>query len=365
MHCRRFLYAAALNAALVLSLGTAGHAAEPAAWKLFGDKKKAADLNARAIGSYTRGCLSGGKMLPISGPGWEAMKLQRNRNWGHPRLVAFLERLANESREKDGWPGLLIGDLAMPRGGPFRSGHRSHQIGLDADIWYKPKPDHELSSKERADSWSVLLAPEFGKTVTKNWKPGYVKLLKRAASYPETARIFVHPAVKKKLCESAGSDRAWLRRIRPWWKHNYHFHVRLKCPDGYNGCKNQNPPPQGDGCGKPLNYWMKQLEKAEAWSKRKPKEPAKPKPRKQLRMANLPSACRAVLEAPPSSGVREAAATAPLPQRKATPPAPVRASAARATAARANVDPNLPWLKNPAVPSPAHVQVPLPDRKPQ
>jgi hypothetical protein len=38
-----------------------------------------------------------------------------------------------------GWgKGLYIGDISQPRGGPMTSGHASHQIGLDADIWMLP-----------------------------------------------------------------------------------------------------------------------------------------------------------------------------------------------------------------------------------
>jgi len=323
---------------------------EPIAKKLFGKMKSPASLSARAIGSYARGCLAGGINLPISGPGWEAMKLWRNRNWGHPQLVKYLERFATEAQTIDGWPGLLIGDLAQPRGGPMITGHKSHQIGLDADIWYRPKPPKPLSKKERADSWSIKLAESYGKKViSKNWKAGYVKVLKRAASYPETARIFVHPAVKRALCEGAGSDRAWLRKIRPWWSHNYHFHVRIKCPAGFKGCKDQKPPPVGDGCGKQLSHWMKKLDAARKWSKKKPKTP--PKPKKELRMADLPPYCRAVLNARP--GRVNGAASAPLPTRR-----PATVPAQRAAPSRANTDAGLPWLSG-------VISAPPPTRKPQ
>lgn len=334
-------------AAALIAVGTpvslsGARAAEPPAKKLFGAKKNAAALGARSIGSYARGCLAGGQMLPISGPGWEAMKLQRNRNWGHPRLISFLTRFATEAQQKDGWPGLLIGDLSQPRGGPMLTGHKSHQIGLDADIWFRPKPNKPLSSKERSDSWSIPLAGQYGRSVTKNWKPGYVKLIKRAASYPDTARIFLHPAVKKALCESAGDDRAWLRKVRPWWGHNFHFHVRLKCPVGYAGCVDQKPPPEGDGCGAQLDDWMKKLEAAEKWSKKpkKPKKPGKKKPRKELRLADLPQDCRGVLKANPAKSSRVVPAVAPAPERKTAVPAPAQPST-RAV----STDPNLPWLK--------------------
>ena len=75
--------------------------------KLFGAKHDAAPLEARAIGFYSRGCLAGAKPLPIDGPTWQAMRLSRNRNWGHPDLVAMIERLAGDATAADGWPGLL------------------------------------------------------------------------------------------------------------------------------------------------------------------------------------------------------------------------------------------------------------------
>src|SRR5215813_5151621 len=54
------------------------------------------DMAARSIGFYTKGCLAGGVALPINGKTWQVMRLSRNRNWGHPELIAFLERLATK-----------------------------------------------------------------------------------------------------------------------------------------------------------------------------------------------------------------------------------------------------------------------------
>ena len=85
-------------------------------------------------GSYAAGCLAGAAQLPETGPGWQAMRLSRNRNWGHQDMIAFIERLSRAARAA-GWPGLYVGDISHPRGGPMVSSHRSHQIGLDADIW--------------------------------------------------------------------------------------------------------------------------------------------------------------------------------------------------------------------------------------
>ena len=111
----------------------------------------------------------------------------------------------------------------------------------------------------------------------------------------------MHPAIKKKLCETAGEDRAWLSKIRPVRGHNYHFHVRLRCPPGSPGCRGQKPPSGGDGCGAELDRWYKWLH-ARLKPRPKPKKPIKRRPRKKrppMMLAQLPNACRAVLLARP------------------------------------------------------------------
>src|SRR6201990_2759550 len=105
----------------------------PPASALFSERKLPSVGRPMAIGYYPRGCLQGGVELPTTGPTWQVMRLSRNRNWGHPRLIKFLERLSAHAA-KVGWPGLLVGDMSQPRGGPMITGHASHQVGLDADI---------------------------------------------------------------------------------------------------------------------------------------------------------------------------------------------------------------------------------------
>ena len=172
---------------------------------LFGSVPGPAPLAARAIGSYARGCLAGGVSLPINGPDWQVMRLSRDRNWGHPRLLDFLERFANDARHLDHWPGLLVGDMSQPRGGPMVTGHTSHQIGLDVDIWLTPMPDRILTPQERENMTAVSMLKDPFTVDPDKWTPLHTKLIKRAASYPEVDRIFVHPAIKKVLCEQAGN----------------------------------------------------------------------------------------------------------------------------------------------------------------
>ena len=256
-----------------------------AAKLVFGGLRDPAPLAARSIGAYSRGCLAGAVALPVNGRAWQVMRLSRNRNWGHPDLVAFLERFA-ERGKKVGWPGLLVGDMSQPRGGPMITGHASHQIGLDADIWFLPMPERELSRTERETISAVSMVKMASREIDpEQWTPTRMALVRAAASDPAVARIFVHPAIKKTMCDAATGDRGWLAKVRPWYGHNYHFHVRLTCPAGAADCKDQDTVPSGDGCGADLAWWLG----PEPW---KPSPPEKPRP--PLTLADLPAACSQV-----------------------------------------------------------------------
>lgn len=263
-----------------------------AAKELFGRKATPAEFKPEVFGFYARGCLAGAEALPINGPHWQVMRLSRNRNWGHPTLIRYIERLS-ERGAKAGWPGLLIGDMAQPRGGPMLTGHASHQIGLDADIWLRPMPNYELSPSEREEMSATMVVADSRKDVDPNvWTPAHFNIIRAAANDPLVERLFVNAAIKKKLCEMAGTDRAWLQKVRPYWEHDYHFHVRIKCPDDSPECKHQDPVPAGDGCGKELDWWF-----SDAVLHPKP-PPVPEKPRPPIRMADLPQACHQVLRAP-------------------------------------------------------------------
>ena len=281
----------AVNPAPLPPLANPEDPATPAK-ELFGRKAAPAQIEARTIGSYSRGCLAGGVAMPINGRTWQVMRLSRNRNWGHPSLVKFLENLADQA-PKTGWRGLLVGDLAQPRGGPMRTGHASHQLGLDADIWLTPMPDRELTRLEREEMSATMVVREDRRDVDPNvWTPAHLQVIKAAALHPRVQRIFVNAAIKKALCRDAGNDRAWLGKVRPWWGHDYHFHVRLSCPSDDAECVPQPPGSADDGCGKELDHWFTDA----ILYPKPPTIPPKPKP--PLKMADLPGACRHVLLAP-------------------------------------------------------------------
>src|SRR5271166_5027150 len=191
-----------------------------AAKVLFGREVAPTAGPAQAIGAYERGCLSGAVALPADGPNWQVMRPSRNRAWGHPVLIALLEHLAQKLPAEAGWPGLLVGDIAQPRGGPMLTGHGSHQVGLDADLWLTPMPSRRLSAAERDAMSATDVVAADGKDVDEaTWTPQHRRLLEAVAREPAVERIFVNPAIKRALCRAAGTDRAWLTKMRPWWGH--------------------------------------------------------------------------------------------------------------------------------------------------
>jgi penicillin-insensitive murein endopeptidase len=226
------------------------------------------------------------------------MRLSRNRMWGHPNLIRLVERIARAAPREAGWNGLLVGDISQPRGGPMLTGHASHQIGLDADIWLTPMPNRRLSRDERENMSAINLARSDWMDVNPEvYSKAHLAIVRLAAKQPEVARIFVNPAIKVAFCRDAGADRAWLSKVRPMWGHNFHFHIRIACPRNDASCVDQPLPGDGDGCGAELQDWLKK-QYAALMKPRPPRDPnAKPKPKPAPRpwtLADLPEECRTV-----------------------------------------------------------------------
>ncbi len=199
--------------------------------------------------------LGGAQALPADGPGWQAVRLSRNRNWGHPALLELVRGLTAQAAGH-GLPMLWIGDLGQPRGGPLPYGHASHQNGLDVDIWLdlSAKPPRPAAAREAIAVASLVLPDEAG-IDRRVWRPQHATLIRLAAGMPGVDRVLVNHAIKRELCRTdAGA--AWLRRVRPWRGHDEHMHVRLRCPEGQPECRDQAPPPPGDGCDASLAWWL-------------------------------------------------------------------------------------------------------------
>jgi penicillin-insensitive murein DD-endopeptidase len=262
--------------------------------ELFGRKVLPAAMPTRVIGFYAKGCIAGADALPINGDTWQVMRLSRNRNWAHPDMVALLERLAAKAHKDADWPGILVGDMSQPRGGPMLTGHASHQVGLDADVWLTPMPNRRLSREEREEMSAVMMVRTDRLDIDPHvFTPGHLTVIRAAAQEPSVQRVFVNAAIKKALCREAKGDRSWLSKIRPMYSHDYHFHIRIKCPPGSGECEGQSAPSESEGCSAgDLAFWFKDS----IIHPKPPKEP--PKPRKPMTLAQLPAACRQVLAVP-------------------------------------------------------------------
>ena len=169
----------------------------------------------------------------------------------------------------------------------------SHQIGLDADVWMLPPTSLSLSAKQRENISSISMRRSAGAYVNRSWTRSHHEIVKAAAKDPRVARIFIFPGAKVQMCDDERGDRSYLRKIRPWYGHHYHFHIRMSCPSGARGCADQTPPPAGDGCADARQWQANILNPPKAKPGAK-KTPAKP--RRELVLADLPAQCKSVLD---------------------------------------------------------------------
>lgn len=280
-------------AVLVVAAGLAmpAHAQAPADSTSWAGMDTPAKGAVRVIGSYTRGCIQGAVALPPEGDGFITLRTQNNRYWGHPDLVEFVKGLGRYTKRNLGG-ALLIADLGQPRGGPI-TGHGSHEIGLDVDIRLLIVDPGSITETQRKKPAYVGLVrdsnPPGNETLeTRIWSDKHVKLYEAAARHPRVDRIFAHPVLKKTLCEQATGDRSWLKKVRAWYGHHAHMHVRLKCPKDSPDCKPQKAVPEGEGCGAGLAWWFTPA----PYERLKERQKAPPKP-----PAALPAKCAGVFQA--------------------------------------------------------------------
>lgn len=267
---------------------------------------------AQSIGGYAGGCIAGARALAAEGTGYQVIRLSRQRNYGHPVLIDTLKDFGRKVAAA-GLGTALIGDMGQARGGPMPAGHASHQIGLDADVWLRlDLPPMGRGARERLDEIKYV---DYGRLrVTADWSDRQARLVQIAASDPRVARIFVSPPIKQAMCDRPWPDRGFLGKLRPWYGHDGHMHIRLSCPAGSPHCEEQAAQPEGDGCGEELASWLDRV--VPAVVKKPEKPPSTPAPRPGPRVANVPAACEPVLRAP---GTR--VASLPL-DALAEPPAP-------------------------------------------
>jgi penicillin-insensitive murein endopeptidase len=222
-------------------------------------------------GTYQAGCIAGAKALPLNGEGYYVVHQERSRYYGHPSMIGYLTALAKKVKQKK-YPNMVVEDISYPRGGPFLTGHNSHQVGLDVDISLTSA--HLPITADQGLHWGPPSFVEDRKTLLKTWSKEQVQLIQLAADFPEVNRIFVAPAIKKYFCENF-KDQPWLYKLRSWWGHDDHIHVRLNCPAEMTNCKSQPPldPASTSACGSELEWWYSAEADAEAKKQDEEKAP--------------------------------------------------------------------------------------------
>ena len=266
--------------------------------KIFKKLKEPTKKNSSAIGYYAKGCLDGATELPLKGPNWQVMNPSRKRNWGHPKTIELVKRLSNVAT-KIGWSGLYIGDISQARGGPKSYGHKSHQIGLDVDIWLTPPKKMNLSQNELKAIKQSSVRTKNGRKTNSNWTPKHMEILKAAVSDEAVDRVFITAPAKIWMCDNATGDRSWLQKIRPIGGHHQHFHIRLKCPSGSGLCQTQKPSIKNisqseDGCDHTLNWWVTTALEPYKKPKKLVKKPVKKNALTYI-MEDLPKQCISVI----------------------------------------------------------------------
>lgn len=284
------------TATLLLLFWTGGSAAE-AADNPWSAVKEPLPGPVRIIGGYTGGCIRGAVSLRADEGRFQLMRKSRRRYFALPPMRRFIQRLAREV-ERKAYGKLLVGDLSQPRGGPTTTGHASHQVGLDGDFWFwldSPASVRRLTREEEERLGALsMLNREHTATEPGRFRSKHVKLLEFAAAQPEVERIFVHPLIKKALCERTGQA-PWLAKIRPWWGHHHHFHVRLGCPEGQADCKPQDRPENEPGCGADLAWWFSSEAAERARKQREESRRLTPTQRLTRKLQRVPKGCRTLL----------------------------------------------------------------------
>ena len=235
-----------------------------------------------SIGGPSNGCIDGAEALPATGTGFVSIRRHRNRHYGHPDTIRLIRDLGRVMDRRNG-RYIMIGDLAQPRGGRMNSSHVSHQNGLDVDVWLTlaDSPAEAVrSTPEHRDPPSMLTPKKLA--LNERFGPDQLFLIRTAAEDPAVDRILVNPGIKRALCQQE-NNASWLRKLRPWWGHDAHMHVRLKCPPGSPHCRQQAPVPMGSGCGSELAWWFS-LEARTPSSSSSDKPKASPQPPAQCQV---------------------------------------------------------------------------------
>ncbi len=246
------------------------------------------------IGCYAKGCIAGAVPLPVNGPSWQVMRLSRNRNWGHPDLVAY-----SKSSPRDA--------PRMTAGRPPRRRHVAAARRPDADRPCQP-PDrarcrhlvpadarpHAVGRGARDDQLDLADQRQRLERRSGIWTDGFMPPSRSAPRPTRRSRASSStPAIKQELCDDgrhrprlAAQDPALVGPRRP-------FPCPAVLPAGPGRLRRS-----GRAAAR---RWLRRGTRL--WSEPPPPPPKEPtvqpiKPPPPMIMADLPAACSVVLKAP-------------------------------------------------------------------
>lgn len=233
--------------------------------------------NARIYGSPSNGCLSGSEELSDKNEKFQLQRWSYDRNFAHPIMLQYFHDLKARAAAID-LPPLIVGDLSRAYGGPLgaNSSHASHNTGLDMDLPFDFAAPRKTKRELEHPQDNIIVS---GKKVLPSFTPAVASYIKLAASDPRVDRVFVAPMIKKHLCSLYANkpESGFLHKLRPWYGHRAHMHVRLNCPSDSPQCVWPAPIPEGDGCGAELDSWFVPPTKTStAVAKSKPKKKVLP-----------------------------------------------------------------------------------------
>ncbi|MDX1949745.1 MAG: penicillin-insensitive murein endopeptidase [Rickettsiales bacterium] len=249
-----------------------------------------AEGQSESIGTHNNGCMLYSAELSKNSQDYKLPRVERGHNYGHPEMVELLEDYSYRVKQMTG-KELLIADISKKNGGPVFMLHSSHQTGLDADIWFTLyDAKQNLSSEDIKTLQPLNMADEKGKSVSSFWGSNQEDILKLFAQNDKVDRIFVNYNIKNYYC-SKFKNEDWQKKIRPWWGHNEHFHIRLKCPKNSEECISKGQEIKNDGCGSELAWWFSDEAKQP-----KSKKEAEAKLTEEQILERLPNRCKEILK---------------------------------------------------------------------
>jgi penicillin-insensitive murein endopeptidase len=208
----------------------------------------AVDARARSIGSPTEGHLAGGARIEES-PWLRIVPCHRDEDvrWGLPTLTSMIDRAARSVRKEFPDSVLSVGHLSRRDGGEVEM-HASHESGRDADLgFYVVNQQGKSIFAEHfvafvgdgtAPSWPGAKFDD-----ARNWSlvasmvaDGHAHVSYLFVASPLRARLLAYAqrigapyAIRVRASEVMAQPRGSL-------PHDDHFHVRISCPAGMEGC---------------------------------------------------------------------------------------------------------------------------------